>query len=170
MVCGLFLLLCMGCPEHTEPAVEIREEGYDPFLLGPIGIADLEQQPYSAWYLSGYQSYEPDSEVISQLDEYARGKDYILFLGTWCSDSQREVPGMVKVLDQLGVSRRDLRVIAVDEREGERYKTTPSGVEKEFSVDLVPTLIVRSEGEELGRIVEYTLYSPEKDLLNILRE
>ncbi len=148
---------------------EVHAEGYDPFLLGPIQIADLEKPPYSDWYTESYKAYEPNAEVMERLGKHVDGTEYILFLGTWCEDSQREVPGMIKILDRLGVSRKRLELIGVDERE-EQYKKSPGGETETFKVDLVPTLIVRKEGSELGRIVELPWGTLEEDLLEIFEK
>ena len=36
-------------------------------------------------------------------------------MGTWCEDSQREVPGMMKILAAAGYSTKQMEIIAVDE-------------------------------------------------------
>jgi len=160
-------ILIWGCKGGAP--VEVHAEGYDPFLLGPIQIADLEKPPYSDWYTESYKAYEPNTEVMERLGKHVDGTEYVLFLGTWCEDSQREVPGMIKILDRLGVSRKRLELIGVDERE-EQYNKSPGGETEAFKVDLVPTLIVRKEGSELGRIVELPWGTLEEDLLEIFEK
>lgn len=49
-----------------------------------------------------------------------------------------------------------------------RYKTSPSGLEKEHGIRFVPTLIVLKGKRELGRITENPVSSVEDDLLRFL--
>ena len=37
----------------------------------------------------------------------------MLFMGTWCEDSQREVPAMIKILDQAGYSTANMEIVAI---------------------------------------------------------
>lgn len=166
---GFIAVIIGSCGERRQAPVEINAEGYDPFLLGPIEVADLEKPPYADWYVPSYKSYKPDVELMDQLRKQADGTDYVLFLGTWCEDSQREVPGMIRILDDLGVSRDRLELIAVDERE-EHYKKSPGGETDAFKVDLVPTLIVLRDDRELGRIVEFPWGTLEEDLVDIFEK
>lgn len=166
----LALFIQSGCAEKQPPVVTIVEEGYEPFLLGDIYPGALQVEPYADWYQKRYDTYEPKAEVMADLQAKARELDYLIFLGTWCEDSQYDVPRIMKILDGLGVPDKRIRMIAVDEREGERYKTSPGGLEKEYGVDLVPTLIVFRGERELGRIVEMPDKRLEEDMLAIFNK
>jgi len=84
-------------------------------------------------------------------------------MGTWCEDSQREVPGMMKILAAAGYAVNELEIIAVDED-----KRTPSGIEKPFAATYVPALIFYNEGQEMNRIVEFPIGTLEEDIFAIL--
>jgi thiol-disulfide isomerase/thioredoxin len=90
-----------------------------------------------------------------------------LFYGTWCGDSRREVPRVVRLLDELGFPRERIELIAVDAVEG-KQKRSPGGEEIGLEIYRVPTLIVRRGGKEVARIVEFPVLSLERDLLAIL--
>lgn len=88
-------------------------------------------------------------------------------MGTWCSDSQREVPKFLRILDdlhaQFGVEL-PVRFVAVD-----RAKQQPAALIDGKHVDKVATFIYFRGNEEVGRIVEHT-QSPlfEDDLLALV--
>ena len=90
-----------------------------------------------------------------------------VYMGTWCSDSQREVPKFLRILDDLrGQYGVELPVtfFALD-----RSKRKPAELVEGKHVEKVATFIYYRGAEELGRIVERT-QSPlfEGDLLTIV--
>lgn len=82
----------------------------------------------------------------------------ILF-GTWCHDSEREVPRMLKLLKASGVKQENISLIALDIR-----KEEPEGRAKALGVKYTPTFIFFSSGRELGRIIEQPTASLADDL------
>jgi hypothetical protein len=90
-----------------------------------------------------------------------------LFFGSWCGDSRREVPRLVKVLDEMGFPKDQVELIGVDAVEG-REKRSPGGEEQGLEIYRVPTLVVRREGKEIARLVEFPVLSLERDLLAML--
>jgi thiol-disulfide isomerase/thioredoxin len=84
-------------------------------------------------------------------------------MGTWCEDSQHQVPGFYQVLEQLKFDEKQVSLIIVD-----RTKTTPDHLEKDKNITNVPTFIFYKNGKELQRIVESPVESLEKDMLKIV--
>ena len=84
-------------------------------------------------------------------------------MGTWCSDSQREVPSFYKIMNAIGYQTNKIDLISVD-----REKSTPQELEKGLDINYVPTIIFYKYGEEINRIVEAPIESLEKDILTIL--
>ena len=85
------------------------------------------------------------------------------FIGTWCEDSQREIPAFYKTLEMAGYNPKNLQLITVS-----RDKDTPEGLENNFDITYVPTFIFYKDKKELGRIVESTRETLEEDILTIL--
>ena len=83
-------------------------------------------------------------------------------LGTWCSDSQREVPRLYSILDYLGFPEKNLELICVD-----RKKDAAGTEVMDLSIELVPTIIIYIGEEEIGRIIESPVESLEEDLVKI---
>jgi thiol-disulfide isomerase/thioredoxin len=86
----------------------------------------------------------------------------ILF-GTWCHDSEREVPRMLKLLKASGVKQENISLIALDIR-----KEEPEGRAKALDVRFTPTFIFLTGGTEMGRIVERPNVNLEHDIKAML--
>lgn len=116
-------------------------------------------------YRERMESYEPDETVISMMAPLVSVEDRIeVFLGTWCEDSQREMPRFYKIMNQLEQQNVTIPIkyVAVD-----RSKQEPSRLIGDRVIQLVPTFIVFRGDEEIGRIVEKPLSLLEDDLLRI---
>lgn len=137
-------------------------------LLGKNPRESLLKAPFAEWYNPNYGSYQPDKRLVQQIKPLLFDKKIQLFLGTWCGDSKREVPRMLKILDEAGVKETDIELIMVSNHP-DTYKQSPQHEEKGKNIIRVPTLIIYKDGAEIGRIVEYPRKSLEADLLSILK-
>jgi tetratricopeptide (TPR) repeat protein len=135
-------------------------------LLGRCSRYCLHQLPYKEWFEKNYGDYSIDSLTADQLRTSLAGKTIVVFMGTWCGDSRREVPRLIKILDYCHVADEQLKLIMVDYEIGV-YKQSPQHEEKDKQIFRVPSIIVMSGNKELGRIVESPRRSLEKDLLDI---
>ena len=142
---------------------EITKEGEQPFLLGKIDKNGLEGENYTTWFTKNYNDYKPNTAITIAIASELKTYSIKLFMGTWCEDSQRETPGIYKILNAANFNLKNLQLIAVD-----RDKVTPQKLEKNFNITNVPTLIFFKDGKEMNRIVEYPIESLEQDILNIL--
>ena len=138
----------------------------NPMLLGTHPITDLQQAPYSAWFDKNYADYTIDSATAGQLAPLLKDKTFELFMGTWCGDSKREVPRMLKILQYAGVTPSQIQLVMVDVHDSV-YKQSPAHEEKGKDIFRVPDLLVYSHHKEQNRIVEHPVVSLEKDLLLI---
>jgi len=134
-----------------------------PVLVGPTTRDKIEAAP--EWTLAEVEA-RPEADASRELAE-ARpgpGAEVVVFLGTWCGDSRRELPRLWKAMDSgSGAVNFQLRYIGVD-----RAKKEPADLVKEYDVRYLPTFIVRRDGHEVGRIVETSPNGIEKDLLALL--
>jgi thiol-disulfide isomerase/thioredoxin len=137
-------------------------------LLGVHPIADLRQAPFADWFQYNYQNYQPDSLLLPELKQLLKGKELQIFLGTWCGDSKREVPRMLKILAAAGFDSTKLQLVFVNNT-ADQYKKSPTHEEQGKNIVRVPTLIVYKGKTEIGRFIEYPKESIEKDLLKILK-
>ncbi|MBL6646593.1 MAG: thioredoxin family protein [Flavobacteriaceae bacterium] len=133
------------------------------YLLGSIQRSDLEKDEYGEWFDENYDSHPLDTSLISDIKNAFDDVQVTVFMGTWCSDSQREVPAFYKVLDAID-EQISVRIIAVDED-----KMVPDGSATDSGIEYVPTFIFSKNGKEINRIVEFPIFSLEKDMLDILQ-
>jgi hypothetical protein len=67
------------------------------WLLGYINPGQLTREPYSTWYLKGFDDYQFNSNAINNLLEINKDDLTIkIVMGTWCPDSRREVPRFMR--------------------------------------------------------------------------
>ena len=166
----LFLiLLCAGVQNLSAQLYNQEYFGEDgsQFLLGPIKQSRLTEGQYGQWFNPTFSSYQVDQEALNTLKKNIGKYRILLFMGTWCSDSQREVPAMIKILEAAGYPVDSVEIYAVDDRE-EFKKTTPGGEARARNIVRVPTLIFEKDGEEVNRIIELPVQTLEKDIVAIL--
>jgi thiol-disulfide isomerase/thioredoxin len=131
-------------------------------LVGKISYAQMVQYT-EAWFNKEYDFYRINEERLEKIKPLLKDKRVVLIMGTWCEDSQREVPGMMKILDQTGYNTAEMEIIAIDED-----KRTKEGLENAYNLAYVPVLIFFEEEKEINRIVEFPINSLEQDMLDIL--
>ena len=158
----LALLLLVSCKNKTEINKTVPYED-TVILLGPANEVCFKQEPFQAWYDTNYVDYKVDEASIDELKSLSKNIKIKTFMGTWCEDSQRETPNFYKLLEVIAFNKKDHSLFAVS-----REKTTPQQFEKDLNITNVPTFIFYKDGQEINRIVEFTIESLEKDMLAIL--
>ncbi|WP_157600682.1 thioredoxin family protein [Rufibacter sp. DG15C] len=133
-------------------------------LIGPTTRVAFDQAPHSAWFHPGYQRYTPNAKIMEELTPLLETVTFKAYMGSWCIDSQRDVPRFFKVLDMGRVPLTKLEMVSLRED-----KSTWTGEEKQLNISAVPTFIVYKDGKELGRIVEVAYPTIEMQLLNIIK-
>jgi thiol-disulfide isomerase/thioredoxin len=171
----LMLVLFSGCKttkpvaskspaseQNSVTAVNFSEQ--TTWLLGYFNPDQLTHSPYSAWYLKGFDDYQPKSDVINKLRDINKEDIAIkIVMGTWCPDSRREVPRFMKVLDAWQFPAAKVTFIGVDDA-----KLSPVGEYVKLDIKRVPTFIFYKNNIEAGRIIENPATSLEQDMVNIL--
>jgi hypothetical protein len=133
-------------------------------LYGYSNLEGLKKEPFNLWFDFEYDSYQPDMAVLEQLNiEKLDELEIIIVMGTWCSDSQREVPRFYKMMESIGYETTKLTLINVDRTK--QAKGTPTG---KLKIERIPVFIFLKDGKEIGRIVESPKESLEKDMLKII--
>jgi hypothetical protein len=128
---------------------------------GPVGRITREQ--LTPAFLTAYDTVHVQTEFVDMIRQANSGVHVVVFLGTWCSDSRREVPRFLKIVDSAGISMDRITLHALD-----RKKTSPDGAEVRYGVERVPTFIFLKKEAEIGRIIESPKTTLEGDILTIL--
>lgn len=140
----------------------IDEKSGKEIILGLCNKEGLMQTPFSEWFTSEYNSYTPDERIIGQLKQFTGKYKVVVVLGTWCSDSQLQVPRFLKTIDAVGGVPAGFKMICLDtDKKCEDVDLIGMKIEK------VPTFIIYVGEKEIGRIIETPAVSMETDLLNI---
>lgn len=163
----IILLLSFTITNAQKINQEITSDNGRQFLVGPINIEGLQGNNYKNWYDASYNNYQTDGALAEIIQKKLKGYQIKLFLGTWCGDSKREVPRIIKILEQAEYPMKNIELIALDRRKG-FYKKSPNGEEKGWNIIKIPTVIFIKNGEEVNRITESPIESLEEDMLAIL--
>jgi len=142
-------------------------------LIGAVNRDGLKKEPFSNWFVAGYKSYQPNQGITKKIKKISlvEGKnlEVTVFMGTWCSDSQKQIPRLYKILDEIGLSSDRVSVHALGIVPHEFRKTHDGIAEDGLNIYRVPTIILRKDNVELGRIIETPAETLEQDLLTILQ-
>jgi thiol-disulfide isomerase/thioredoxin len=160
----LFSLLTTA---HSQFNKEVTLEDGRKFLIGKMTLEGFKSEPYNVWFKQGYTSYQVDQTFVNLFKKNLSNYHLKLFLGTWCSDSKRQVPRIIKILEAAKFSMEQLEIVALDGRK-EFYKKSPTGEEQGLNIIKVPTLIFLKNDKEVNRIVERPIESLEEDINAIL--
>ena len=132
----------------------------------PTGILTREQ------ILSGlklynyrYVAYAPKSDAIQTIHNVAQPLEIKVVFGDWCKDSKKHIPAFLKTMEFSDNKNISITYINVD-----RKKQQPADLLAGLNMEKVPTFIVLSQGQEIGRIVETPKKTLEEDLAGMLGE
>lgn len=125
-----------------------------------------EWQASAGWKEYDAPDYKLDDTAVDSIRSILNKSNFQfkLFSGSWCSDSESEVPKLIKLLKVAGLTDSNLVLFGVD-----RDKKEPSGEAESLDVQKVPTLIVFQHAREIARIIEFPETSWEQNILKILQ-
>lgn len=141
---------------------EVDDNGHK-MLKGQID-KDVFAKEGFAWYSQNYNSYTIDKPTIDAFKDELKDFDVTVFMGTWCSDSQREIPHFFKIMEYSNYPINAIQMYAVD-----RNKESLNGEEQGQNITHVPTIIFSKDGKEMGRIVESPIQTLEEDIRDIVK-
>ncbi len=156
----LIIILSIFCfPLCGQNKVIVDERINQPVLYGRCNLEGIED---STWYQQYYDDYIVDEGILSGINTgLLMASDIQIILGTWCSDSKKEVPRFYKIMKQTGYPISGIDMICVD-----RSKESKHTRVAELNIERVPTFIFYINGKEYARIVERPITgSLEGDLL-----
>ena len=144
----------------------LDERSGKPMLNGTQKREAFRDTSYSWWWNSEYEMYAVDSTTMKELKSSLQSLSTKIVMGTWCSDSKREVPRLFKIFDAVGYGDTSkTQIICVNRNKRTQNKELLAGLD----IEKVPTIIVYRDNKEIGRIVESPKESLEKDLLKIIQ-
>jgi len=152
LMLGLTMLLMAPCLINAQELNKtvFSSEADQEILKGPGDRVGMEQEPFKEWFDKEYDSYQLNDSLVHILKgTHLSDMQVMVILGTWCSDSRREVPRFFKVADSIKIPDDQIKVIYVD-----RDKKVPDEDSLMYSVTRVPIIIFSIYGKEISRVVE----------------
>ncbi|MGA7161507.1 MAG: thioredoxin family protein [Bacteroidota bacterium] len=158
------MLTIAGCGSGDSYQILVEPHGQK-ILIGRISPSLLDSDSSFQWYRQNYASFTPDSASIVFLSSAARNIHFIVFGGTWCGDTKRDLPKFFKTMSLAHIPEANIELYGVD-----RLKKSSDGLAEKYHLTNVPTFIVLTDGKEIGRIVEEPTVGIEFDLVQLLQK
>ena len=124
----------------------------------------LEAGEFGTYYTLEYDDYQLNDSLVNLISSRMSDVEITIVFGSWCSDSEQQVPHFYKILDKAAYDESKLSIIAVN-----RQKKAEEVQIEDLKIEFVPTFIIYRDGEELGRIVETPYDTLEEDLWKIIQ-
>lgn len=166
MKCKLVLFIIIGIMSCSSAQVVNNiitdERSGKPMLIGICTSEILKSDTsFSWWFESEYENYEPEDTLIKKLN--LKDVQITVVMGTWCSDTRKQLPRFMKILEHVSFDMENLTMFAVDRKK----KAEEIDIDY-YVIELVPTFIFYKNDSELGRIIELPKASLEADMIEIL--
>ena len=134
-------------------------------LIGYLKKSDFLNRKHKNWFSKNYDNYTPDPKIVQKIKKKLNNISIKSFIGSWCHDSKRELPRFYKIMELTGFDlENNFKMIGIT-----IGKKTPTNLQKGFTIKYTPTFIFFRDGKEIGRFVEHSKKTIEKDILKILR-
>ncbi len=159
-------------PSACRAGMRVYESDRGKQLLGEVIQGDFPRL-LPGWDQE-FADYEPSAEDIATLAAVEKDISIICVMGSWCGDSEREVPRFWKILQEAGNTRLELTMFAIGRNGDKKARSIMDNIgfdeplRDTYDVQLVPTFIFMDGDTELGRIVETPETTLEQDAARIL--
>lgn len=139
-------------------------------VVGKISLEEFKETVHATWFNRYYKAYQPNEKTVEKLSQLIGEREIEVeaYFGTWCPDSRRELPRLIKLLDLSGWDTNQIKLVGVN-----RSKEIPNASKEEverIQLKMIPTFIILENGIEINRFVEYAIETMEKDILRILED
>ncbi|MBE9481832.1 MAG: thioredoxin family protein [Bacteroidetes bacterium] len=161
---ALFLISGVALYSQTPNRKIYDEKAGQHVLIGKCNLKGLKTGNFGYHFNIEYKEYIPNASVIEKIKEHLDGVTVTVVLGTWCSDSELQLPRFYKIMDMVNFNKKNISLIGVDTKI-QTYITDISDLE----IELIPTFIFYRNGKEIGRIVETPKKTLEKDILKKIK-
>ncbi|AZQ85579.1 thioredoxin family protein [Colwellia sp. Arc7-635] len=115
-----------------------------------MALGEISQQQLVTNYRAfqdGYQKFQLSKAEINQIKRWPDDLHIDVYFGSWCHDSEREVPRFLKMMAENSTLSNRLIGLNYD-------KLEPGGSAKKHEISYTPTFVVYQNNREIGRIIE----------------
>jgi thiol-disulfide isomerase/thioredoxin len=164
---SLMLSIPAGCSRKVSTA-PLKSEAGNPSEEVSVVLGKRSWKQWKAqtdWDSYSGSSLKPEKAKVSKISRLAKSRKavFIVFGGSWCKDSEAQVPLIMRLFEVAGISSKKIELYGVDWEFRE-----PTGIAESYDVSETPTLVVLSGKEVLGRVTRSPEVSWEDDILTIL--
>lgn len=169
----VFFSLCLGTYKSYSQKLfspdSINQTMWDTTMQEEIMIGNYDYRGIVNSTVFNKFMTEAEAEYIPYTDFLLEHKDSLttvkitIVFGSWCSDSQREVPRFLMLLKALDYPMEKITIIVVN-----RDKKVPENDISDLYIEYVPTFIFYKGKYEVGRIIEQASESLEADMASFL--
>ena len=145
----------------TETSAQDTDNDY---LTGSVTLQELKTDTlFSDIFAQEFKNYRVSH--TKKISELLNNINIKIVLGTWCHDSQIQVPRFLKVVSEAGYDLNKIEILAVNKK-----KELPGQKHQTLNIKRVPTFIfTNGNGTEIGRIIESPDKTLENDLIALLQ-
>lgn len=168
-----FVLLFTACnnskqskSEKTNTGTPVNEvKVVDAQYTGELTEEDLVNSSYTnRWFSARKEQYVPHKASLATIKKHINDYTIEVFLGTWCPDSQAEIPRFFSILDETDFDQaQQLSMYTLDHN-----NESKTGEEKGKNITNVPTIIFYKDEKEVNRFVESPRESLARDMAKIV--
>jgi thiol-disulfide isomerase/thioredoxin len=105
-----------SCAERVIVNREVESKNDGKMLLGTQTLDQFRKEPFKTWFDEEYNRYQIDQTGLAELKEKLNSYSLVVFVGSWCEDSHREFPRLIKILDALKYNTGKMQIIAVNRK------------------------------------------------------
>lgn len=102
-------------------------------------------RPNPAWDSASYE------DAVGTFERLADDLDVRVWGGDWCKDCRAQLPDFGAALEAAGISDEHVHHYPVEKRED---GSKAGELVEEYGIELIPTVVIERDGEEVARFVE----------------
>lgn len=154
-------LLALACTAAPEAVVDAGTP--EPELVGRLTRAEIEAA-VPDWVGAQIEAAPDPDQAVAMASAGSPQSRVTVYLGTWCSDSRRELARFWRAMDEAGGEVTfEIDYVGIRRDKARRDPSLES-----VGLLYVPTFVVEEAGAESGRIVETSPNGIEFDLAALL--
>jgi thiol-disulfide isomerase/thioredoxin len=139
----------MQAQQKIYETVADPKQGSSKMLVGQLTATNILADNTCTWFEKGMAAYKPDSTIVKPLQALINKYSFIVFIGTWCEDTQQLFPQFYKTIQACKYPEEQLEILGVD-----RNKQALNIEHLLLRIEKVPTIIISKGPREIGRIIE----------------
>lgn len=165
---ALTLISCKSTEEATAAEAKAEEQPHQSRFDAHVNIqGPISQQELINNYpiFAVKRQDKASAQVINQINMIEQETQIRAFFGTWCHDSQREIPYLLQLMQSVDNPNVTFDLIALNLK-----KQESTGQAQAAQIKYTPTIVVYQNNTEVGRIVEKTSMPIGEEILAIIQE